>query len=581
MQRLLLLALCCLVSTLALACPGWDDHEAEQRLRALDVQIRQWQVAYHRDGKAKVADEAYDQALDRLQRWQRCFPHISLPDQAPLASAAGPMPHPIPHTGVGKLKSQAEVQAWLSAREQVWVQPKVDGVAVSVKYRQGRLALMLSRGDGVRGHDWTRHARKIAALPDRLPEPLDLNLQGEIYLRLDAHVQSEMGSRNARGEVAGLMARRDLPEIEANRLGFFPWAWPEGPAALDERLSRLTELGFPDPQRYSHPVMTLDDVSRWRKHWYNSPLPFASDGIILRESRRPPASRWQARPAHWVMAWKYPWRSALTEVRAVTFEVGRTGRVTPVLELQPVRLDDRTVRRVSLGSLARWKALDVQPGDHVSLELAGLTIPRLGEVVWRSPVREAVNPPEPSRHGPLTCWTPSEGCRSQYLARLRWMSHRDTLALPGVGKGTWERLLDAGLLPELHSWLSLDENTLAKVDGIGPRQAERIAASFALARKKPFRLWLKAMSIPPMHRPEEGATWATLAGRSLEAWTNETGTGPLRAGQLAAFFQHPPALRMAAALGRLGVDGFTEGFELPSDIRSNGPDQSATNPENS
>ncbi|WP_426151570.1 NAD-dependent DNA ligase LigB [Pseudomonas sp. DC3000-4b1] len=581
MQRLLLLALGCFGSTFALACPRWEDHETEQRLRGLDAQIRQWQVAYHRDGEAKVADEVYDQALDRLRHWQGCFPHIPLQAQAPLASAIGPLPHPIPHTGVGKLKNQTEVQSWLSGRQQVWVQPKVDGVAVSVSYRQGRLAQVLSRGDGMRGHDWTGKARKIGALPASLPEPLDLDLQGEIYLRLDGHVQSKTGGRNARGEVAGLMARRDLPDHEASRLGFFPWAWPEGPETLEARLSRLAELGFMDPQRYSHPVMTLDDASRWREHWYNNPLPFASDGIILRESRRPPASRWRAKPAHWVTAWKYPWRSALAEVRGLSFEVGRTGRVTPVLELEPVRLDDRIVRRVSLGSLARWKALDVQPGDQISLELAGLTIPRLGEVVWRSPLRGPVTPPEPSRYGPLTCWTPSDGCRSQYLARLRWMSHRDTLALPGVGKGTWERLLDAGLLPELHSWLNLDEDTLAKVDGIGPRQAERIAASFALARKKPFRLWLKAMSVPPMHRPKEVATWATLAGRSLEVWTNETGTGPLRARQLTAFFQHPPALRMAAALGRLGVDGFTEGFELPSDIRSNGPDLSATNPENS
>lgn len=578
-MRLMLGAIALLFSSLSLACPAWAPEEATARIEALQKQVDEWNLAYHRDGVSRVADELYDQAETRLQRWRLCFP--GAPPQAALTRPGGPQSHPVAHTGVGKLAGSAGVRAWLQGREDVWVQPKVDGVAVSVVYRQGRLSQVISRGDGLRGQDWTTNARKIPGIPEQLPQPVDIALQGEVYLRLVGHIQAQAGGKNARSQVAGMMARQRLSASEAGQLDFFPWDWPMGPDTQAERLAQLASLGFTAPQHYSHKVSSFEQASAWRDHWYNSPLPFATDGIILRESRRPNASRWKAQTPYWIAAWKYPWQSVLAEVRDISFEVGRTGRITPVLELHPVRLDDRTVRRASLGSLRRWQTLDVQPGDQVSIALAGLTIPRLGEVVWRNPLRKPVAPPEPGRYSQLSCWQPDPGCRSQYLSRLHWLSSRDALGLTHVGKGTWSRLLDAGLVPELHSWLTLDEAALAKVDGIGPASARRIAESFAAAKQKGFRNWLKAMSAPPFGGAHIPPGWSLLANRSQAQWANETGVGSGRAAQWVAFFQHPPAQRMALALHDLGIDGFVEGFELPPDIRSNSAEPSATTPETS
>jgi DNA ligase (NAD+) len=572
---------CALLPAIGAACPAWDAIQAQEQLQALDTQLRHWQTAYHRDGLAEVNDEVYDQAVVRLRLWAQCFPGVTLPAYAPLASATGPIPHPTPHTGVAKLIDAGDAKAWLAAREEVWVQPKIDGVAVTVIYARGHLAQVISRGDGTHGHDWTANARHIPGLPALLPQPRDLELQGEIYLRLNNHVQAQAGSINARSQVAGLLARRELTASEARQLDFFPWDWPKGPGTQAERLADLARLGFEAPHAYSHRVHNVEEASAWRDRWYNSPLPFATDGIILRDSHRPAAHRWKAQTPYWIAAWKYPWRSVLAEVRDVTFEVGRTGRITPVLELHPVRLDDRMIKRTSLGSVRRWQALDVQPGDQVSLELAGLTIPRIGEVVWRNPLRTPVQAPDPKRYDLLSCWQPVDGCRSQYLSRLQWLSNPQALGLAHIGKGTWRRLLDAGLMPELHSWLALDEATLAQVDGIGPRSARRIADSFAKARKKPFGNWLKAMSMPPMGNTGFPGNWAALAGRDAERWARESGVGSTRASKLVAFFHHPSVMKMAAALHRLGVDGFVEGFELHPDIRSNGPEFRPLSPETS
>lgn len=561
------------------ACPSWPPNEAASNIEALQKQVDEWNLAYHRDGVSLIDDELYDQAEAKLHHWRLCFP--GMPSMPVITRPGGHQVHPVAHTGVGKLAGAADVRAWLAGREEVWVQPKVDGVAVSVVYTQGRLSQVISRGDGLRGQDWTAQAKAIPSLPKRLTRPMDLTLQGEIYLRLENHIQAQAGSKNARSQVAGMMARRDLAPEEAGRLAFFPWEWPSGPGTQAERLAELASLGFSEPQQFSHRIAGFKGAAAWRDHWYTTALPFATDGIILRDSRRPAAHRWKAQTPYWIAAWKYPWQSVLAEVRDISFEVGRTGRITPVLELHPVRLDDRVVRRVSLGSVRRWKGLDVQPGDQVALELAGLTIPQVKEVIWRNPSRQSLTPPRPTRYSQLTCWQPEPGCRSQYLARLQWLSGQSGLAMPQVGRGTWSRLLDAGLLPELHSWLTLDEATLASVDGIGPATAQRIARHFAEAQKRPFRIWLKAMGAPPLGRADIPANWSLLAARTTANWANENGVGQARAAQWVAFFQHPPAWRMAQALHTLGVDGFVEGFELPPHFRSNSLEPSATTPETS
>ncbi|MCX7077916.1 MAG: NAD-dependent DNA ligase LigB, partial [Pseudomonas sp.] len=398
-------------------CPDWPPTRAGDEITFLQQHIDRWDDNYHRQGRSLVADELYDQSRAQLTQWRACFPLINEPPNNPLLTAGGAIAHPIPHTGLEKLADSRAVETWLKSRNDVWVQPKVDGVAVTLVYRQGQLEQAISRGDGLHGQDWTASARKIDAIPKQLPKPLDLLLQGELYWRLTDHVQAKAGSLNARSTVAGLMARKELNAHEASDIGLFVWDWPQGPATLPERLEGLKALGFVQSTQYSQPVTGFADAEQWREHWYRTPLPFASDGVVLRQSQRPPAQRWQAKTPYWSAAWKYPFAQTLAEVRKVHFKVGRTGRITPVLELKPVALDDRQIKRVSVSSLQRWQALDIRPGDQVAISLAGLTIPRLDGVVLRSADRPEVVAPRAEDFHHLSCWQPVPGCESQFLAR--------------------------------------------------------------------------------------------------------------------------------------------------------------------
>ncbi|OPA96461.1 DNA ligase B [Pseudomonas fluorescens] len=554
MMRLLIALLFSALPLLAWAegCPEED----RSQVSSLAGQIKQWDDSYHRLGQSPVSDELYDQARQRLARWRECFAQAAPQADKPLASSRGTQPHPVAHTGLDKLLDESAVADWLGTRHDVWIQPKVDGVAVTLVYRQGLLSQVISRGDGLLGQDWSAAARKIPGIVQQLPAPIDLTLQGELYWRLHEQVQSATGGLNARSKVAGLMNRLELSDVEAAGIGLFVWAWPDGPADFAEQLATLARLGFTDSQRYSQPIQNIADAAHWRTYWYNHALPFASDGVVLHQALRAPAKRWQASTPYWAVAWKYPAAKALALVRKVNFKIGRTGRITPILELEPVRLDDRQISRVSVGSLKRWQTLDIRPGDQVSISLAGQVIPRLDQVILRNATRVEVQAPDARAYHALSCWQLDPGCEEQLLSRLTWLSGNQGLALPHMGRETWNVLIQAGLIAGFLDWLTLDAAELANIEGFGDRSRARVLDSLQSARQRPFAQWLKALGVPPAARNNLEGDWQTLASKDTQAWLATDGIGPGRAAQLSAFFRDPHVQALAETLRVAGVDGF-------------------------
>ncbi len=539
----------------AAPCPDWPANRAKSELSVLSQQIAEWDDAYHNHGRSLIADELYDQARERLQSWHQCFPNALVDLPEPLAGSTGKLAHPVAQTGLRKL-NDAAVAEWVASRDSLWIQPKVDGVAVTLVYQGGILKQAISRGDGRHGQDWTARARQLPAIPKHLKQPLDAVLQGELYWRLDDHVQSRDGGAGARGKVAGLMARQSLDEQETNAIGLFVWDWPNGPENMPERLKALQNLGFSDSLHYTQPLNSTADARGWRQHWLNAPLSFASDGVVIRQGIRPPGERWQAEAPHWAIAWKYPASQALAVVQAVDFNIGRTGRITPILRLQPVDLDERRISRVALGSLQAWEELDIRPGDQVAIRLAGLTIPRLDQVIWRSQERAAVQAPDPNRYHAMSCWRLSDECQQQFQARLNWLAGKQGLNLPGVGSGTWSTLLAGQKLHGLLDWLEFDSEHLQQLPGIGQRRASQLQQAFAQAQRRSLQQWLQALGAPPGIQLGVEDDWATLLGRSHADWMKQPGVSQKSAERLLAFFSHPEVQRLGAQLQEAGTVGF-------------------------
>ncbi len=537
-------------------CPAWSPAQAEQEIARLSAQIARWDKAYWQQGVSDVNDDVYDQLAARLKQWRHCFGD----EQATEAQmpAGGSIRHPVSHTGVSKVANKAALRQWMRSHQDLWIQPKVDGVAVTLVYRQGQLVQATSRGDGLKGEDWTAKVKRIAAIPARVTGPLANSvLQGELFLRRDNHVQHQMGGMNARAKVAGAMMRQDDSAL-LDHIGIFIWAWPDGPATMDERLQALTRAGFDLTESWTHKVSSVEEVEKLRHRWLTSQLPFVTDGVVIRSAQEPAGNRWLPGDGSWVIAWKYAPVTRIAEVRSITFAVGRTGRIAVVATLEPVQLDDKRVQRVNLGSVGRWQALDIAPGDQVQVSLAGQGIPRLDSVVWRGSNRQKPVPPA-SRFTPLTCFYASPECHEQFMARLAWLSSSQVLNIEGLGDAGWKALHQAHHFEHLFSWLALTQEQLQHTPGLSAQRGLRLWHQFNQARRQPFTRWLEALGVPVPRvamRALGDRHWQQLQSRDPLRWQQVPGIGVEKARRLAEFIHHPTVNALTSWLNEQGVPGF-------------------------
>lgn len=539
------------------ACPVWSSARLDQETRSLTTQLAQWDTAYHQSGSSPIEDSVYDNLRQKQQLWLQCAGH-QIPEPSIPAGEDAAFTHPFAHTGLHKMKDRQAVAGWMRGRKNLWVQPKIDGVAVSLIYRYGQLTALLSRGDGEKGQSWTAKAARIPAIPliiaDMSPE---LVLQGELYLKLTGHQQSVAGGMNARSKVAGAMMRTSATDL-LSQLGLFIWSWPDGPVHMTAHLEKLTRLGFPLASQFTFPVSSVGDVAKWRDTWFLQPLPFATDGVVIRQEEEPAGKYWKNKPATWAIAWKYPPARQLTEVSGITTTIGRNGKVTVILNLKKFRLDDKWVSKVNVGPVSRFKQWDVLPGDQVAVTLAGQGIPRLDEVVWRASHRDEPELPDPALFNALSCFTPESGCAQQFLSRLIWLSGPEALDMAGFGGKTWQKLSDAVPATSLVNWLQFDEKQLAEIPGIGLKQAQKLMVQIHLAREKGFRRWLSAMGFPSfaLKFAEQHQSWGRLKELTPHDWEMTTGIGSKRAVQVLGFIHHPDVKKIADALKQAKLPAF-------------------------
>ena len=539
------------------ACPAWPQARADREIERLSQQITEWKNAYWQQGSSTVSDEVYDQLAERLAYWRRCFT-----GEAPAHDASPPLKgearHPVAHTGVRKPANQADVARWMRGQSGLWVQPKVDGVAVTLVYRQGRLTQAISRGNGLAGEDWTARVLQIPSVP-KVSDGVLANsvLQGELFLLREGHVQKQMGGMNARAKVAGMMMRQQAA-ADLNQLGLFIWAWPDGPQDMKQRLALLRQGGFLYSALFSHPVADAQQVEQWRQRWFTSPLPFASDGVVVRREKASPGRFWVPGQGDWVIAWKYPPASRVMEVRRISFSVGRSGKIAVVAHLEPQMLDDKRVQRVSVGSVSRWYNLDIGIGDQLQISLAGQGIPRIDSVVWRTAQRNKPQPPA-ARFNALTCYFATPECAEQFLSRLVWLSSRSVLDIDGVGEALWRSLHDARSMEHLFSWLAFTPERLQAIPGVSTLRGQRLWHQFNLARERPFLRWIQAMGVPipktAFARLKED-DWQRMQERNEEQWRHLPGIGAERARQLVTFLHHPDVAALAKWLSGQRVPGF-------------------------
>lgn len=552
----ILIGILCWQSSVWAVCPAWSPARAQEEISRLQQQIKQWDDDYWKEGKSEVEDGVYDQLSARLTQWQRCFG--SEPRDVMMPPLNGAVMHPVAHTGVRKMVDKNALSLWMRERSDLWVQPKVDGVAVTLVYRDGKLNKAISRGNGLKGEDWTQKVSLISAVPQTVSGPLaNSTLQGEIFLQREGHIQQQMGGINARAKVAGLMMRQDDSDT-LNSLGVFVWAWPDGPQLMSDRLKELATAGFTLTQTYTRAVKNADEVARVRNEWWKAELPFVTDGVVVRAAKEPESRHWLPGQAEWLVAWKYQPVAQVAEVKAIQFAVGKSGKISVVASLAPVMLDDKKVQRVNIGSVRRWQEWDIAPGDQILVSLAGQGIPRIDDVVWRGAERTKPTPPE-NRFNLLTCYFASDVCQEQFISRLVWLGAKQVLGLDGIGEAGWRALHQTHRFEHIFSWLLLTPEQLQNTPGIAKSKSAQLWHQFNLARKQPFTRWVMAMGIPLTRaalNASDERSWSQLLFSTEQFWQQLPGTGSGRARQVIEWKENAQIKKLGSWLAAQQITGF-------------------------
>ncbi|HAN9170212.1 TPA: NAD-dependent DNA ligase LigB [Escherichia coli] len=552
----ILISILCWQSSAWAVCPAWSPARAQEEISRLQQQIKQWDDDYWKEGKSEVEDGVYDQLSARLTQWQRCFGNETRDVMMPPLNGA--VMHPVAHTGVRKMADKNALSLWMRERSDLWVQPKVDGVAVTLVYRDGKLNKAISRGNVLKGEDWTQKVRLISAVPQTVSGPLaNSTLQGEIFLQREGHIQQQMGGINARAKVAGLMMRQGNSDT-LNSLAVFVWAWPDGPHLMTDRLKDLATAGFTLTQTYTRAVKNADEVAHVRNEWWKAKLPFVTDGVVVRAAKEPESRHWLPGQAEWLVAWKYQPVAQVAEVKAIQFAVGKSGKISVVASLAPVMLDDKKVQRVNIGSVRRWQEWDIAPGDQILVSLAGQGIPRIDDVVWRGAERTKPTPPE-NRFNSLTCYFASDVCQEQFISRLVWLGSKQVLGLDGIGEAGWRALHQTHRFEHIFSWLLLTPEQLQNTPGIAKSKSAQLWHQFNLARQQPFTRWVMAMGIPLTRaalNASDERSWSQLLFSTEQFWQQQPGTGSGRARQVIEWKENAQIKKLGSWLAAQQITGF-------------------------
>lgn len=381
-------------------------------------------------------------------------------------------------------------------------------------YSAGRLVSAATRGDGRTGEEVTDRVRKIQGIPLTLTGsfPVRVVVRGEVYADrrvLAASVErGEAQHATPRHYAAGTLLSRDTEAAALAALRIFPFELVnadqvDGVRTDREALHLMSEWGFPVPLEHTHEVLNLDGVrAEYRACLVGrEQLPFAADGIVVKvddlELRRRLGEG--SRAPFWAAAWKFPPDMARTVVRNIQWQVGKTGRRTPVAEVALVRLGGVMVSRVSLHNAEEVARLGVTAGDEVIVALAGDVIPQIVEVVGREPCSSevAATAREQAQKPALdACLHDSPSCRDQFLARALYFTSKRGMNIKGLGRGRLKLLIEAGLVKDLPSIFRLRYAEVATVPGIGPQVARKVTESIrSVGRSEPFRL-VAAIGIP-------------------------------------------------------------------------------------
>lgn len=508
----------------------------KQRLLTLRRNIHAANAAYYQGRSTPYTDREFDELLAELQRLEERHPEWITPDSPTQMVGSDLVPqgfataqHTVPMLSLGNTYSEAEVREFDARLTRVLGQPasgyvcelKIDGVALALRYMDGELRQAITRGDGQRGDDVTSNVRTIAAIPQWFPDaPNEIEVRGELYMPLSGFHdlnaararEGEEPLANPRNATAGTLKTLDLTEVARRPLAFFAYEVHihQEPAQPHHRhLQRLQEWSFPVEAHYQA-CPDIDAAIAYCAAWRSARrrLDYQTDGVVVKvdDPAEREAAGFTAKSPRWAIAYKFPADRATTTLKRIEVQVGRTGKLTPVGQLEPVLLAGTTVSRVSLHNQDEIDRLDIRVGDRVEIEKGGDIIPKVVSVLDRDRpgrgTRFHFPATCPECHGPVL--RDPDGavdrcvnilCPAQVEGAILHFGSRRALDIDGLGPVIVSQLLDHGLIRDYADLFSLTPEQLTGLERMGEKSADNLVRAIHGATERPFERVLYALGI--------------------------------------------------------------------------------------
>ncbi|HEX7860338.1 MAG TPA: NAD-dependent DNA ligase LigA [Verrucomicrobiae bacterium] len=583
--------------------------QASKRHAELATEVRSHDEAYYVHARPTISDQDYDRLYRELLDLEKQFPELVTPD-SPTQRVGGtpisefkPVQHLTPMLSLDNTYSQAEVREFVQRVQRIipgetleWiVEPKVDGVAMNLRFERGEFVLGATRGDGTTGDDITVNLRTIRNLPMRLKgeAPPLMEVRGEVYMTRAGFEQlnkqrvarGEEAFANARNSAAGSLKQLDSRIVAKRPLALKVYGLGKVEGAKknfethSEVLSWLKAVGFPTPEKTwqccseDELLAAIDELDKIRRDFA-----YETDGAVIKLNSLAQRERagFTAKAPRWAMAYKYAAEQAETKLKAITIQVGRTGTLTPVAELEPVFLAGSTIARATLHNEDEIRRKDIRVGDTVTIEKAGEVIPAVvgvvitkrtgNEVAFEFPRRCPECNGEIQRVAAMggdiaaawRCMNPD--CPAQVQGRLVHWCSRGSMDIEGGGDVLTSQLVKNNLVKDVADLYNLTLEQLLTIERMGKKSAQNFLEGIAASKSR--ELWRLIHGLGILHVGVGGAkalarafhTLDEIANASVEQLTETNDIGEVIAQSIHDWFRNARNQNLIERLRAAGLN---------------------------
>jgi DNA ligase (NAD+) len=582
--------------------------DVEKKIEALRDKIRHHEYLYYVLDNPEISDQDFDRLMQQLKDLEAEHPSLITPDSPTQRVGGKPregfvkVRHSSPMLSLDNTYSEEELRSWerrvheLSGRKDVdyVCELKLDGMSLALIYENGTLARGVTRGDGTTGEDVTLNVRTVRSIPlsidrDKLKKagiPPSFEARGELLMPTAAFKKvNEERERNGlptfanpRNFTAGTVRQLDANVTAERRLDFFPYILLSNGRTYFERhwetLTALDKAGFKVNQNRKL-VHSMDEVWGFIQQWEakRDSLPYEIDGIVVKVDRVALQDElgFTGKAPRWAIAYKYAARAGITKLENVRWQVGRTGKLTPVAELAPVAIGGTTVRNATLHNMDEIGRLGVKIGDYVQVERGGDVIPKVAKVIDDKDhprgTQEILAPEKCPVCGTKVVRTESEvdyrcvnaNCPAKLLGTILHFASRGVMNIDGMGEALVTQLTERGLVKNVADIYKLTKADLLSLQRFADKSAQNILDEIENSKKLPLERVIYGLGIRMVGErtaqflAEHFGSMEALANAAVEELQNVNEVGPKIAESIAEFFSNPANRKLVERLGEAGL----------------------------